>query len=418
MKTYISYSQKKKRVKLLIQAAVVGVLVVVAVVGAWQIDQVREFFSQASGEKANIVIDASVSQGPMPRPWRNYAQGGEGFDWRIQPITNQVKALKPAYIRLDHIYDFYDIVKGSPGNLSFDFSKLDVMLDDIAATGAKPYIALSYMPPAIAEGDIVSKPKNYADWQLTVQKTIQHVSGTRGISDVYYEVWNEPDLFGGWKYYGDKSYIELYGAAARGALAAKPSTKPFKIGGPVTTALYKNWFTSLIKYAEANKYPLDFISWHLYTLDVERYKKDMTEAYTWLREFPATEAQGIEFHISEWGHDSNNHPGYDTNFSAAYTVAASIEMTGVLDRAFLFEIQDGKSPEGKEYWGRWGLLTHQDFGSKAKPRYRSLIMLDKIGEQRVRVLGKGTWVKALASKGADQSIQVVLANYDRNSRNT
>ncbi len=65
------------------------------------------------------------------------------------------------------------------------------------------------MPPAIAQSDIVSEPKRYEDWQIVVQHLIQHISGTRGISDVYYEVWNEPDLFGHWKY-GGKKIILLY----------------------------------------------------------------------------------------------------------------------------------------------------------------------------------------------------------------
>jgi hypothetical protein len=221
----------KKRRQALLGGAIFIALLITVLVGASQIQVIREFFSKASGEPANITVDTQAVLGPMPRPWRHLAQGGEGFDWRLEPLIPQVKALKPEYIRIDHIYDFYDIVKGEPGNLTFDFSKMDVILDDIKATGATPYIALTYMPPAIAEGDIVSKPKRWEDWQLVVQKTIEHVSGTRGTRDVYYEVWNEPDLFGGWKYYGDKSYITLYSYAARGARAAR-GVQTVKMGGP------------------------------------------------------------------------------------------------------------------------------------------------------------------------------------------
>src|SRR5690606_5022795 len=129
-------------------------------------------------------------------PWRNLAQGGEDHNWRIGNLTEPVKTLKPEYIRIDHVYDFYDIVQGTPGNITFDWTKFDLIIDDILATGAKPYIALSYMPPAISSGDILAYPVHWSDWQLVVQKTIEHLSGTRKISDVYYEVWNEPDLFG------------------------------------------------------------------------------------------------------------------------------------------------------------------------------------------------------------------------------
>jgi beta-xylosidase len=407
----LEQGRAKKRRKTILSAVVVLILVGVTIIGASQIQVVREFFSRASGEPANLIVDTQAVLGPMPRPWRHLAQGGESDKWRIQPINAQVKALNPEYIRIDHIYDFYEIVKGEPGNLTFDFSKFDVILDDIAATGAKPYIALTYMPPAIAEGDIVSKPKRWEDWQLVIQKTIEHVSGTRKTADVYYEVWNEPDLFGGWKYYGDKSYLTLYSYAARGAANAR-GVQPFKFGGPGITALYKNWFDALAKHAVANNLRLDFFSWHRYNHDIEQYRKDMTEARQWLQAYPQLEPT-LELHITEWGHDSNNHSGYDANYGAAHTVAGAIEMVGVVDQAYVFEIQDGKDAEGKEYWGRWGLFTHPDVGAKPKPRYHALRMLDKIGNQRLQLLGKGSWVKALAARDDNGNTEVVIANFDQ-----
>lgn len=406
----IKRKQQNRRRRMMISAAVIGIVTLVALVAVTQLDKVREFFSRASGEEANIFINNEAILGNMPRPWRNLAQGGEAFDWRIQPLTGQVAALKPDYIRIDHIYDFYDIVGGSPGNLTFDFSKFDVILDDITATGAKPFIALSYMPPAISSGDIVSPPVNWTDWQVVVQRTIEHVSGTKGIDNVYYEVWNEPDLFGGWKYYGDKNYLNLYTYAARGAQNAS-GVKRFKIGGPGITALYKNWFDALAKHATANNLRYDFFSWHRYNHKVDQYKTDMLEVRTWLQQFPQLDGT-LELHITEWGHDSENHAGYDNSYGAAHTVSGAIEMVGVVDRAFVFEIQDGKDPQGQNYWGRWGMFTHADAGAQAKPRYYALRMLDRIGDSRLQLLGKGSWVKGLAGKDKNNNINVVLSNFD------
>lgn len=403
----------QSRRRLIIQFLPLLLIVIISLVGISQLKVVREFFGQASGEPANIVIDTQAVLGPMRRPWRNLAQGGEEFNWQLAPIALQVKALKPEYIRIDHIYDFYDIVHGTPGNLTFDFTKLDQLLDGIQSTGAKPYIALSYMPPAISSGDILSKPQRWEDWQLVVQKTIEHVSGTRHTPDVYYEVWNEPDLFGAWKYSGDKNYLTLYDYAVRGANNAR-GTLPFKIGGPATTALYKNWFDAMVKHTMDNNERLDFFSWHRYSLDIDQYRKDMTQARNWLSAYPQVEPT-LELHITEWGHDSNNNPGYDTSFGAAHTVAGAIEMINVVDRAFVFEIQDGKDPKGQPYWGRWGLFNFTDGGAVPKPRYNALRMLDRIGDQRLQLLGKGSWVKAVAARSNTGSVQVVLANYDKNS---
>ncbi|KUK79130.1 MAG: hypothetical protein XD95_0595, partial [Microgenomates bacterium 39_7] len=190
----MKHKSRPSRKKTIVGSIFFLVVAISAVAGALQIDTVREFFSQASGEPANITVDTQNVLGTLNRSWRNLAQGGESKNWRLQPISEKVKRLNPQQIRVDHIYDFYDIVHGSPGNLSFDFTQLDIIINDILEVGAKPYISLSYMPPTISSGDIVDAPHNWADWQLTVQRTIEHISGTRGITDVYYEVWNEPNL--------------------------------------------------------------------------------------------------------------------------------------------------------------------------------------------------------------------------------
>lgn len=409
--------RKIKKAKLFSQLLIVISLLAVVLIGSSQIGVLREFFGQAAGEPANIHVYTQNVLGTYQKPWRNLAQGGEDHEWRIGELTGPVRTLNPEYIRIDHIYDFYDVVVGTDGNYSYDFSKLDVLLNDILATGAKPYIALSYMPTQFADGDITGQPKNYADWQNLVQRTIQHISGTRGIADVYYEVWNEPDLFGGWKYYGDKNYLNLYRSAAVAARNVS-GVQPFKLGGPATTGFYKNWAEALVQYAYQNNLKLDFISWHRYSNDLDAFKNDMLAIRTLMREYPQYEGQ-LEYHITEWGHDSENNAGYDTSYSAAHTVAGAIEMVGVVERAFAFEIQDGKDPAGKEYWGRWGMFTHNDFGAKAKPRYFALKMLDKISDQRVQLLGKGTWVKALAARNPQtQNIEVVLANFDPRGRNS
>lgn len=378
--------------------------------GAWQIKVVREFFGQASGVPANLIVDTTAILGPMPRPWRNLAQGGEDHNWRIDKLTSQIAALKPEYIRLDHIYDFYDIVQGSPGNITFNWTKFDLIIDDIIKTGAKPYISLSYMPPAISSGDILAYPTNWADWQLVIQKTIEHVSGTKKIRDVYYEVWNEPDLFGSFKYYGDKNYLTLYAYASAGAKNARGAL-PFKLGGPAITALYKNWFDAWAKACIANQWRCDFFSWHRYSTNLDQFADDMASVRTWVQAYPQLEPT-LEFQITEWGHDSNNNAGYDSQYGAAHTVAGAIAMSNRVERAFAFEIQDGKDPEGKNYWGRWGMFTHNDFGANSKPRYRALKMLDSIADQRLQITGLGSWVKALAAKNDNGATELVIANFD------
>jgi len=416
MQKYPINPRLQKRRKTFFSFVIILFLVVGVMVGAWQIKVVREFFGQASGVPANLIVDTTAILGPMPRPWRNLAQGGEDHNWRIDQLTGQIAALKPEYIRLDHIYDFYDIVQGTPGNITFDWTKFDLIIDDIVKTGAKPYIALSYMPPAISSGDILAYPTNWADWQLVVQKTIEHVSGTKKIRDVYYEVWNEPDLFGSFKYYGDKNYLTLYAYASAGAKNARGAL-PFKLGGPAITALYKNWFDAWAKGCVTNKWRCDFFSWHRYSTNLDQFADDMASVKSWVQAYPQLEPT-LEFQITEWGHDSNNNAGYDSQYGAAHTVAGAIAMSNRVERAFAFEIQDGKDPEGKNYWGRWGMFTHNDFGANSKPRYRALKMLDSIADQRLQITGLGSWVKALAAKNDNGATELVIANFDAKAKHS
>lgn len=400
-------NRRSGRLKLLLQLIPVILVAIAGIAGALQLKVVREFLAGASGEPANIVIDPTVSFGPIQRPWKNLAQGGEMNDWNLDPIKGKVAALAPEYIRIDHIYSFFDIRQD---NGTYDFSKMDKVIDGILATGAKPYISLSYVPTNLSDdGTITGKPKDWNAYSDLIRATVQHYSGTRGINNVIYEVWNEPDLFGGWKTYGDKNYLELYTYAARGAARAQ-NTKPYQFGGPAITALYRNWFTKLVEHAQNNNLRLDFFSWHRYDNDVEVFRKDIAQAVNWRAEYP--QMSNLQLHITEYGHDSRNHSGYDGNYGAAHTAAASIEMVGSLDRAFVFEIEDGKDPAGQERWGRWGLLTNRDFGNNIKPRYLALRLMDRLQGDQVQLLGKGTWVKAVATRNG-ANIEMLITNYDR-----
>jgi len=407
-------SWQRLRVRSILRLLLSVVLLITIFISLSQLSVIKQFFSKADHIPANIVIKTQNILGPLPRPWRNLAQGGESHNWQITPIQNQVAALNPDYIRLDHIYDFYDIVSGTPGNLSFDFTKFDQVLDQISAVGAKPFISLSYMPPVISDGDIVGQPSSYHDWSVVVQKTIEHVSGTRNTPDVYYEVWNEPDLFGNWKYYGSKNYLELYRAAATGASRARVN-QTFKLGGPANTAPYKNWFEALAEFTHENNLRFDFYSWHRYTTNIGQYVIDMKEIKGWLSKYPMYEST-LELIVTEWGHDSEIHIGYDGSYSAAHTVAGAINMIGTVERAFVFEIQDGKDPAGQEFWGRWGLITAPGTSQKTKSRYHGLKMLDSLPNQRVQLTGNGTVVSGLASQNEEGVLHVVLANFEAQAK--
>ena len=219
----------------------------------------------AEGRLSAIAVESDRVLGPMPKPWTALAQGGDNLKAFLQGHESKVQVLGPKYLRIDHIYDLFNVVSRNDSGLVFNWTELDKLVEEIVAVGARPFFSLSYMPVAISSGDILSEPKDWQEWSLVVQKTIEHYSGELGLSDVYYEVWNEPDLFGNWKIGGKKDYRVLYYYAALGAARAN-GVKAYKLGGPATTGLYKNWLDGMFRYVMQNKLRMDFFSYHRYDL--------------------------------------------------------------------------------------------------------------------------------------------------------
>ncbi len=379
-------------------------------------NSVKQFFTRAKGVPANILVDTSLTIEPIQPVWNSFAQGGESSTDMIAPVVGEVKALHPKYIRIDHIYDHFNVVdRNSQGQLVFNFAELDGLVNSILKTGAIPFFSLSYMPRVVAEnGDIIGKPNNWNDWALVVQKTIEHYSGEGfHLNDVYYEVWNEPDLFGKWKYYGDKNYLTLYSYAVRGAANAK-NTKPFKIGGPALTAPYKTWFQAFADYVTKNQLRLDFISWHRYSKDSSQYSRDSQDVNSWLSSYPKISV--LPRIVSEWGIDSENNPAYDSNIAAAHSVAVFKYALLGYQQLFAFELVDGLDPQNRTYWGRWGLITHPQVGKNIKPRYLAFGLLDQIRGNRLFIKGEGTYVMGIPAKELEV-VRLLLTNYDPQNLN-
>ena len=178
---------------------------------------------------------------------------------------------------------------------------------------------------------------------------------------------------------------------------------------------YDDWTKKLLDLAARKNLRLDFLSWHRYSLDLAAYEDDRTMVRKILNQYPKF-ANSTQLYITELGPNSETNTVNDSALAAAHLVAVVGEGSGEVDRFYTFEIVDGKDPEGKKLWGRWGLLTHPDSGLELKPRYRALQMLNRLEGDRLVVEGQGSWVKAMATRAADGTIKVIVVNYDQYGR--
>ncbi|MBI2611805.1 hypothetical protein HYW54_03615 [Candidatus Gottesmanbacteria bacterium] len=375
---------------------------------------VQTYLSRASGTPANIVVDWNATGSPIQKPWQALGQGGEEPPPMLGSVVAEIKALGTQYVRIDHVYDMYAYVSKVEGKIKIDFTKLDETVNDIIQSGARPFFSLSYTPPSLSsDGNISSPPTNWSDWTEIVKLTVEHYSGKSGknLSEVYYEVWNEPDLFGGYKVSGDRDYRILYLNSVNGAISAT-NTNTFYVGGPATTGMYPNWIDKLLTFTRDNNLRIDFLSWHRYSNDPLAYKRDIESVRNILAKYP--QYNGIQLLITEWGIDSENNPFHDNQVSAAHTVASLNQMIGNIRYAFSFEIKDGPSPKNEAFWGRWGLITHDSAGLYKKPRYYALDLLNSLSGQSVLVQGEGSWVTGMAAREGD-TLKLILTNYDSSS---
>ena len=108
-------------------------------------------------------------------------------------------------------------------------------------------------------------PSDYETWNEIISETVVFFS--QFDVDMYYEVWNEPDI----DYWegGIDSYLELYEQTASTVKSTDPNAK---VGGAVTSHWSnemepgrKSLNIELIEYAAQNEVPLDFIVWHHYS---------------------------------------------------------------------------------------------------------------------------------------------------------
>ncbi len=353
-------------------------------------NSVVKFFVGAEGRLSAVSIETDHVLGPLPRPWSGLAQGAENLKTFLDGNEDKIRQVGTQYVRIDHIFDQFNVVDRDTNGLKFDWTELDSLVAKMTASGATPFFSLSYMPKAISSGDELSEPRDWEEWATVVQKTIEHYSGQLGLNNVYYEVWNEPDMFGGWKIGGKKDYRLLYSFASRGAMKANTGGRAFKFGGPATTGLYQNWLDKFFPYILENKLRLDFFSWHRYDLALERYSDDVTNVDRWIDRHPYF--AHVEKIITEMGPNSESGKENISRVGGAHLVASTRELLFKVNMGMNFSVNGG-----------WGVL--------GTPRYQALEMLGKLGNQRLAVTGEGTWVRVIGAKKGN-TYQALLVNYD------
>jgi beta-xylosidase len=254
--------------------------------------------------------------------------------------------------------NFYNVVQGTPPNLSYDFSKLDRVVLPLVEQGMTPLMGVAFTPHALGGADKATGydnaiPNDNALWGKVVQAMVQHYKDL-GHTGWYWEVWNEPDLGGFWA--GTQAqYNAMYEATAEGVKNADPTAK---IGGPTSTQGGWWFFDGFTAFLKANPdVPLDFASFHTYGPETTFAGTDAAKA-----RLDAAGRPNVPIFITEWNITAQmtSGPGApsDTNQGASYGVRRMADALHrpALTKVFWFSAKEGLQPTSL-FNGDLGLVT-------------------------------------------------------------
>lgn len=243
-----------------------------------------------------------------------------------------------------HVYEEDGIQK-----VEYNFTYLDMVIDDYLSMGIKPFAEFGFMPYKLASGDQtvfywkgnVTPPSDYDKWADLIMATLNHWIDRYGRDEVVtwpLEVWNEPNLNSFWKGADMSEYFKLYEVSS---YAVKKVDPCFRVGGPAICGVDdERWLREFLTHCSRNKLPLDFVTRHAYATElpdhIGRYEYQKLRAPEVLLDelkvsreiidsFP--EYTGMEMHITEFNTSyTPKNPIHDTNLNAAYIARLLSEM--------------------------------------------------------------------------------------------
>lgn len=276
----------------------------------------------------------------------------------------------------------------------YNFTYLDLVMDNYKSVGLKPFLELGFMPSKLASGDQtifywngnVTPPSSYDAWCDLVTSTLKHLCDRYGKEEVVtwpIEVWNEPNLPGFWKDANMEEYFVLFEKTFR---AIKELDPAFKIGGPAICGVEdKKHMTDFMNFISSKHLKIDFITRHHYTSDfpemLGHYSYinliELNESFSTLEDSRSIidsyeDYRGLPMHITEFNTSYvPDAPIHDTNRNAAY-VASMLAKFPETSESYSYwtfgDIFEERGVPFTPFYGGFGLLANH---SIKKPTYHT-----------------------------------------------
>lgn len=310
----------------------------------------------------------------------------------------------------------------------WNFRQIGHVYDNLLSVGLKPFVELSFMPTPLAKKKVyglhyrnnVSIPKSWKQWGEYIEAFIHfllHRYGKEEIESWKFEVWNEPDLKGGFFDGSQDDYFKLYEVTAR---AVKNVDSKIQIGGPSTSAC--KWIDEFLDYCNKNNVPLDFITTHHYPGDAFgnmitpanylgifktmrqaiKNRSDLTATLGKMFFYPKKAAQvtkdalvkmddelrnkvhDLPIYMTEWNSMAIFAAEiHDTKYSAAFALKSVLDLNHQFNGYFFWCLSDLFEEQiqlNKPFIGGYGIITNDGI---PKPNFWAFKILSKLYPERL-----------------------------------
>jgi xylan 1,4-beta-xylosidase len=211
-----------------------------------------------------ITIDATVTVGAL-RPLSGI-QAAADLDGTALYKAARIDLIRPDDVLASAASEviFPDMGADAENPKSYHFAPTDRVIASIMAAGAEPLFRIGSIVGATAD-----PPADIDKFAQIARHVVLHYNQgwNKGFHHAirYWEIWNEPDSKLLWKG-SPQDYYVLYGKTARAVRSADDSAL---IGGPALSkpliaGAYREQFLDFVR---LNRLPLDFFSWHFFTVD-------------------------------------------------------------------------------------------------------------------------------------------------------
>ena len=328
---------------------------------------------------SNIKIDFSHDDGKMRKlHGMNNAPVSWVFDDFLKKFVGDLKTpyfrLHDARVGVDvHIADisgmFPDFSKDPMQSENYDFAPTDLYIKKIADAGGKIFFRLGQ---GIEWGPVkryIAPPKDYKKWAKICEMVIRHYND--GWADgynygfEYWEIWNEPEnhgnKFGKCMWGGtNEEFYRLYEISSKYLKERFPEIKIGGYGGcgfyEITRGFDVPWFKGFVDFfkrflemVKEKGCPLDFYSWHIYTMDENellthaKFVRETLDEYG----FDKTESHLNEWNIADEGTGyRNKHTMEGGSYLTA--VMCMLQNTNYVDKAMYYRFCFGSMYNG--FW--------------------------------------------------------------------